>query len=73
MGVGLSDGTVRHFAEAGRILIEGYRRMTSTQKLPCVESLNGALVLLRMRLGALRLGRETMINVFGWDPDEKGW
>ena len=28
---------------------------------------------MRMRLGALRLGRETMIKVFGWDPDEKGW
>lgn len=76
--------------EAERILIEGYRRMTPTQKLQRVESLNRALVLLqkariraeygdisdeemRMRLGALRLGRETMIEVFGWDPDEKGW
>jgi predicted RNase H-like HicB family nuclease len=28
---------------------------------------------MRMRLGALRLGRETMIKVFGWYPDEKGW
>jgi len=28
---------------------------------------------MRLRLGALRLGRETMIKVFGWDPDEKGW
>ena len=27
---------------------------------------------MRMRLGVLRLGRETMIKVFGWDPDEKG-
>lgn len=27
---------------------------------------------MRMRPGALRLGRETMIKVFGWDPDEKG-
>lgn len=76
--------------EAQRVLIEGYRRMTPTQKLRRVESLNRALVLLqkarlraeygnisdeemRMRLGALRLGRETMIKVFGWDPDEKGW
>jgi len=76
--------------EAERILIEGYRRMTPTQKLQRVESLNRALALLqkariradygdipdeemRMRLGALRLGRETMIKVFGWDPDEKGW
>ncbi len=76
--------------EAERIIIEGYRRMTPTQKLQRVESLNRALVLLqkariradygdipdeemRMRLGALRLGRETMIKVFGWDPEEKGW
>lgn len=76
--------------EVERILIEGYSRMTPTQKLQRVESLNRALVLLqkariraeygdvsdeemRMRLGALRLGRETMIKVFGWDPDEKGW
>jgi hypothetical protein len=28
---------------------------------------------MRLRLGALRLGRETMIKVFGWDPDERGW
>lgn len=28
---------------------------------------------MRMRLGALRLGRETMIRLFGWDPDQKGW
>jgi hypothetical protein len=76
--------------EALRFLNEGYRRMTPTQKLQRVESLNRALVLLqkariraqygdipqeemRMRLGALRLGRETMMKVFGWDPDEKGW
>lgn len=76
--------------EALRFLNEGYRRMTPTQKLQRVESLNRVLVLLqkaritaqygdipeeemRMRLGALRLGRETMIKVCGWDPDEKGW
>jgi hypothetical protein len=28
---------------------------------------------MRLRLCALRLGRETMVKVFGWDPDEKGW
>jgi hypothetical protein len=28
---------------------------------------------MRMRLGVKRLGRETMVKVFGWDPDEKGW
>lgn len=76
--------------DAQAFLNEGYRRMTPTQKLQRVESLNRALVLLqkariraqygdipeeemRMRLGALRLGRETMVKAFGWDPDEKGW
>jgi hypothetical protein len=28
---------------------------------------------MRLRLGALRLGRETMVKVFGWDPDVEGW
>ena len=28
---------------------------------------------MRLRLGSLRLGRETMVKVFGWDPDEMGW
>ena len=28
---------------------------------------------MRLRLGALRLGRETMVKVFGWDPDVQGW
>ena len=28
---------------------------------------------LRLRLAALRLDRETMIEVFGWDPEEKGY
>lgn len=76
--------------EAQRILDEGCRRMTPTQKLQRVASLNRALVTLqrarlraqygdiseeemRLRLGALRLGRETMVRVFGWDPDVKGW
>ena len=27
----------------------------------------------RLRLGALGLGRETTVRVFGWDPDEKGY
>lgn len=84
--LGISDTS----SEARRILIEGYRRMSPTQKLQRVASLNRALVLLqkariraqygnvsddemRMRLGALRLGRETMVKVFGWDPEEKGW
>lgn len=28
---------------------------------------------LQLRLAALRLDRETMIKVFAWDPDEKGY
>lgn len=28
---------------------------------------------LRLRLAALRLPRETMIKVFDWDPEEKGY
>ena len=27
----------------------------------------------RLRLAALRLGRETMVRVFGWDPAWEGW
>jgi hypothetical protein len=86
MKPGISDTS----PEAERILIEGYRRMTPTEKLQRVASLNRAVAILqrsriraqygdipedemRMRLGALRLGRETMMKVFGWDPDEKGW
>jgi hypothetical protein len=75
---------------AAQFLNEGYRRMTPTQKLQRVASLNRTLVKLaaarirsqygdmpedemRLRLASLRLGRETMITLFGWDPDEKGW
>lgn len=28
---------------------------------------------LRLRLGALRLDRATMVRVYGWDPVEKGY
>ncbi|HYJ77986.1 MAG TPA: hypothetical protein VEW03_00085 [Longimicrobiaceae bacterium] len=28
---------------------------------------------MRLRLASLRLGRETMVKVFGWDPDVHGW
>jgi hypothetical protein len=28
---------------------------------------------MRLRLASLRLGRETMIKVFGWDPQQMGW
>lgn len=27
---------------------------------------------MRLRLASLRLGRETMVKAFGWDPEEKG-
>lgn len=28
---------------------------------------------LRLRLAALRFDRETMVRVFGWDPDREGY
>lgn len=28
---------------------------------------------IRMRLFALRLGRQSMIDVYGWDPEIEGW
>lgn len=28
---------------------------------------------MRLRLASLRLGRETMMKVFDWDPEEMGW
>ena len=28
---------------------------------------------IRLRLAALRFDRETMVRVFGWDPEEKGF
>jgi hypothetical protein len=27
----------------------------------------------RLRVAALSLGRDTMVRVFGWDPDKEGW
>lgn len=27
----------------------------------------------RLRLGALTLGRDLMIRIFGWDPEREGW
>lgn len=74
-----------------KLLLEGYRRMTPSQKLERVASLNRALDELAkariratygshlssrellLRLGALRLGRATMIRVFNWDPEEHGY
>jgi hypothetical protein len=76
--------------DAEAFLLEGYRRMSPTEKMQRVASLNRALVQLasariraqygdvperemRLRLGALWLGRETMVKVFGWDPEVEGW
>jgi hypothetical protein len=76
--------------EAERFLIDGYRRMSPTQKLERVFSLNRMIEQLqraritadygemperemRLRLASLRLGRDTMLKAFGWDPEEKGW
>ncbi|HEY0021875.1 MAG TPA: hypothetical protein VGB24_03165 [Longimicrobium sp.] len=28
---------------------------------------------MRLRVAAPKLGRELMVEAFGWDPDEKGW
>ncbi len=28
---------------------------------------------MRLRRGAFRLGRETMVKVCGWDPEVEGW
>jgi hypothetical protein len=77
-------------SDAARFLDEGYRRMSPTDKLRRVASLNRTLVRLakarisaqygevpeeemRLRLAALRLGRDRMIEMFGWDPEERGW
>ncbi len=77
-------------AAAQQFLNEGYRRMSPTEKLRRVASLNRTLVKLsaarirqqygnvsdeemRLRVAALRLGRDRMIEMFGWDPEEKGW
>jgi hypothetical protein len=27
----------------------------------------------RLRVASLTLGRDTMVRVFGWDPDKEGW
>lgn len=76
--------------DAARFLNEAYRKMSPTQKLQRVASLNRTLVQLakariraqygeipaeemRLRLASLRLGRERMIEMFGWDPEERGW
>ena len=73
------------------IVLEGYRRMTPSQKLRRVVELGVAAEAmaaarirarygpeisqreLRLRLAALQLDRRTMVEVFGWDPEEKGY
>lgn len=73
------------------IVIEGYRRMTPSQKLRRVVELGAAAETmaaarirarygpevppreLRLRLAALQLDRRTMVEVFDWDPQEKGY
>ncbi len=73
------------------IVLEGYRRMTSFQKLRRVVELGAAVEAmaaarirarygpeispreLRLRLAALQLDRQTMVEVFDWDPEEKGY
>ena len=72
-------------------MLEGYRRMTRTEKFRRIVELNRAVEEmaaarirsrygpdlpereLRLRLAALRLDRQTMIEVFDWDPEEKGY
>ena len=73
------------------IVLEGYRRMTPSQKLRRVielgvaaEAMAAARIRarygpeispreLRLRLAALQLDRRTMVEVFDWDPEEKGY
>ena len=76
--------------EIEAILIDGYRRMSPTDKLARVRALNQAVQQMalagirarhgeisdreaQLRLGALWLGRETMVRVFGWDPEIEGY
>lgn len=76
--------------EMEAFLIEGYRRMSPSEKLKRVVEMNRTVQLLavarireqypratehevKMRLGALWLGAETMREVLGWDPDREGY
>jgi len=73
-----------------KIIIAGYRRMTSQQKLKRVTELTQAVQQLalarirkqygecsereqQLRLASLWLDRDTMIRVFDWDPEVKGY
>jgi hypothetical protein len=76
--------------EVARLLLEGYRRMTPSEKVrrACDLSLAARQMAasrirltypdadereVRLRVAALALGKETMMRVFGWDPDRQGW
>ena len=77
--------------EVEDVVLEGYRRMSSVEKLRRVWELNRmarAMAAARirtqygpsisdrelcLRLAALRLDRGIMIEVFGWDPEQKGY
>jgi hypothetical protein len=48
-----------------------YRLSVSAQGI-CTVNL-GIWYEMRLRLASLRLGRDTMVKVFGWDPEEMGW
>jgi hypothetical protein len=73
----------RHQIEAWRAM-DGARKLAIVSQLTlAAEELARAGVRERypaatereieLRLGALRLGRDVMVRVFGWDPDERGW
>ena len=72
-----------------RMIIEGFRRMSPSEKLQRVEEMTLAIQELaladvrrrypdasereqQLRLASRRFDRETMIRVFGWDPDQRG-
>lgn len=73
-----------------KIVIEGYRKMTSWEKMKRVSELNKAVQQLalsrirkqygdipeqeqKLRLASLWIDRNTMIRVFNWDPQKKGY
>ena len=73
-----------------KIVIEGYRKMTSWEKMKRVSELNKAVQQLalsrirnqygdipeheqKLRLASLWMDRNTMIRIFDWDPEIKGY
>jgi hypothetical protein len=64
------------------ILLEGYRRMTPEERLMRAFDMSRAVQQYgpdlgereeRLRLASLWLPRETMVKVFGWDPEIEGY